>query len=114
MSYGALNAGASRAANVFLSLGLKPDDRVCYLGKNTPVYYQLLLAAVKAGGVICPINWRLAVPEIAYILNDARTRFLFVSGEFSNLVDELEKLAPEITHVFCVEENDHGLPTVDT
>lgn len=111
LTFADLDNGASRAANALLAAGLKPNDRVCYLGKNTVPYYQLVIAASKAGGVMCPVNWRLALPEIAYIIKDARTTLLFVSAEFAPLVPKLKDLVPSLTHVWCIEENDAGLPS---
>lgn len=109
-TFAELDKGANRAANGLIQAGVKPDDRVCYLGKNTLPYYQLVIAVSKAGGVTCPVNWRLAPPEIAYIIKDAGAKLLFVSAEFTSLALELKDLAPGIEHIWCVEDNDSGLP----
>ena len=42
LTYASLDKGANRVANGLLSLGLKPDERVGYLGKNSHFYYCLL------------------------------------------------------------------------
>jgi acyl-CoA synthetase (AMP-forming)/AMP-acid ligase II len=46
------------------------------------------LAAQKLGAVCMPINWRLAGPEIQYILDDGQARFLMVDAEFAALAAE--------------------------
>ena len=109
LTYAALNSGASQAANGFLSLGLKPNDRICYLGKNTAEYYQLIIAASKANFVMCPVNWRLALRELTYIISDAQAEILFVSSEFAETALALKDAIPGLEHIFCVEENTHGL-----
>ena len=85
-SFGAFDANSNRAANGLIALGLKPDDRVAYLGKNSDLYFELLMAVAKAGGVMTPVNWRLAVPEIAWIIDNCGARFLCVGPEFTDLV----------------------------
>jgi len=69
--------------------GVKPGDRVAYLGKNTDFYLELLLGAAKAGGVMTPVNWRLAPREFAYIINDCEAKVLFVGPEFIAAVEGL-------------------------
>lgn len=62
-TYAAFDASNNRAANALIASGLKPDDRVAYLGKNSDLYFELVMAVAKAGGVMTPVNWRLAVPR---------------------------------------------------
>ena len=59
-------------------MGVKKGERIAYLGKNSDVYFELLLGAMKANVVMAPVNWRLAGPEIAFIVEDCRASVLFV------------------------------------
>lgn len=95
-SYGELHAGSDRAAYALIAAGLRPDERVAYLGKNSDVYFELLIGVAKAGGVMCPINWRLAPPEIAWILADCGARVLFVGPEFTALAAQLRAELPQV------------------
>ncbi|MCG8443529.1 MAG: fatty acid--CoA ligase [Caulobacterales bacterium] len=103
VSFAEFDRGASQIANGLLAAGLKPGERVTYLGKNATAYFELLMGVSKAGGVTCPVNWRLAPPEIAYILNDARTRFLFVGPEFAGLIPALRSQVAALEHVLVTE-----------
>jgi len=85
-SYAALDAQASRVANGLIAAGYGVGDRIAYLGKNRDEYFGLWLGAVKAGLVMVPVNWRLAPPEVAYILADARPRLIVVEPEFLDRV----------------------------
>jgi acyl-CoA synthetase (AMP-forming)/AMP-acid ligase II len=75
-----------RSCNALVALlqeqGIKAGDRVAYLGKNSDLYFSVLLGAVRAGVVIVPLNWRLTAPEIAYQLRDSTSRLLFCDPEF--------------------------------
>ena len=40
----------NQVANGLMAIGVKPDERIGYLGKNSDVYFELLLGAIKASG----------------------------------------------------------------
>lgn len=102
-SYGELDRWSDAAACALLAAGLQPDERVAYLGKNSDVYFELLIGTAKAGGVMCPINWRLAPPEIAWILADCGARILFVGPEFAELAQRLQGELLNLEHLIGSE-----------
>ena len=69
-SFVAFDRNTNRVANALKALGVKPHERICYLGKNSDAYFELLLGAMKANVVMAPVNWRLAGPEVAFIVED--------------------------------------------
>lgn len=71
----------NQVANALLAEGLKKGDRIAYLGKNSDHYFELLFGAAKIGVVMTPVGWRLAPPEVAYIVADAGAPLLFVGPE---------------------------------
>jgi non-ribosomal peptide synthetase component F len=49
------NIKTNRVANALIALGLQKGDRIAYLGKNSDVYFELLMGAMKAGaGELAP------------------------------------------------------------
>ena len=109
-SYAELNARSSQAANALLAIGVKAGDRVAYMGKNTATYFEILAAAAKIGAVMTPINWRLAPPEVAYILNDCMAQVLFVGAEFAGLVRKVKPQLNFVQAIFGVEGADGDIP----
>src|SRR3984885_3303739 len=81
-SYAELDAHTNQIAHGLRAIGVKPRERIAYLGKNSGVYFELLLGAMKANVVMAPVNWRLAGPEIAFIVEDCKAAVLFVGPEF--------------------------------
>jgi fatty-acyl-CoA synthase len=78
LSYGDLARGIERAAAMLSGeLGLRRGDRIAWLGLNHPHLLALLFAAARCGLMLVPLNWRLAPPEIAFILRDAGAKVLF-------------------------------------
>ena len=89
-TYQELNERACRAANFLQSeLGVRAGDRVSILAHNSVIYIDLLYGLAKIGAIFAPLNWRLAAPELSYIVNDCRPRLLLVGPEFAGLWDEL-------------------------
>ena len=100
ISYKALDTFASQSANGLLAAGVKKNNRICYLGTNSAHYFELILAASKIAAVMCPINWRLSITEILYILEDSEAKIIFVTNEFLETVNKvLAKTSRNITVV---------------
>jgi acyl-CoA synthetase (AMP-forming)/AMP-acid ligase II len=86
-TFAELNARASRVANALMAEGVNPGERVAYLAKNSDWFFEIWLGAMKAGAVLTPVNFRLAAPEVAFILKDAGTKLLFLGADFVGLAD---------------------------
>ena len=88
-TFTAFDVKTNRVANALVALGLKPGERIAYLGKNSDLYFELLMGAMKANVVMAPVNWRLAGPEVAFIVGDCKAPVLFVGPEFLTLVSQI-------------------------
>ena len=88
LSYADFDLNSNRTANALLAAGIKPGDRIAFLAKNSPVYFELMAAVAKIRAVIVPINWRLAGPELVYVLNDCEANLVFCGPEFAEQVIE--------------------------
>jgi long-chain acyl-CoA synthetase len=60
--------------------GLRPDDRFAILMGNRVEYAEAVVGAILAGVWVTPINWHLAVEEIAYVVQDSGARLLLTDG----------------------------------
>jgi len=58
-----------RATNVLRTLGIKPGDRVAYMGLNDPAMLVLLFALARLGAILLPLNYRLVPMELQAILD---------------------------------------------
>ena len=81
-TYGQLDKESNRVANALLAAGVNPQDRVVHLDKNGPEYFTYLIGASKVNAVSMSVNWRLAVPEMEYVLNHAEAKVLLIGEEF--------------------------------
>ena len=86
VTYGALLQRVERLAAQLVREGLKPDDRVALLCKNNFAFCELMMAASRTGVVLVPLNYRLALPEIEFIIQDSGARILFAGSQFIDSV----------------------------
>lgn len=102
-TYAELDERANKVAQALMAEGIKPDARIAYLGKNNDEYFELFFGSLKARSVIVGVNIRLAVPEIAYIINDSKSELLFVTSDYFSIVDELLQSCPTVKKVIAFE-----------
>src|SRR5579863_9358183 len=93
----------NRVANGLIALGVRQHERIAYLGKNSDLYFELLLGAMKANVVMTPVNWRLAAPEIAFIVADCKAPVLFVGPECIAQVKNIQSQLPDLRVVIATE-----------
>lgn len=102
-SFAEFDIKTNKVANALLAIGMKKGDRIAYLGKNSDLYFELLMGAMKAGVVIAPVNWRLAGPEVAFIVADCKAPVLFVGPEFITQVRQIKDGLPGVRTVVTTE-----------
>src|ERR1700712_5694357 len=71
ISYGDLIARAGQMANVLVSRGVKPGDRVAAQTEKSVPALVLYLATVRAGAVYLPLNTAYTLNELDYFIGDA-------------------------------------------
>lgn len=102
-----LDLSSNQVGHGLSAAGVKPGSRVAILGKDTIAHYEILFGCAKIKAVLVDLNWRLALPEILYILNDSETEVLFVAREFFPLV---ESLVPHLASVRTIVALDGAHP----
>jgi acyl-CoA synthetase (AMP-forming)/AMP-acid ligase II len=75
-------ARVNRLAHALRSLGARPGDRVGLLAPNCRQGLETLIAPMKAGLGVVPMNVRLHPSEHAYLLNDSGARILIYHEDF--------------------------------
>jgi acyl-CoA synthetase (AMP-forming)/AMP-acid ligase II len=85
-TYAELDERSSAVANALLraNAGL----RVGYLGVNSAFFWAAWFGAAKAGAALTPVNWRLAVPEIADIIDDAQLGIVFADADRAEVLEQ--------------------------
>lgn len=107
-SYRQFNAEANRLAHVLLAMGIKKGHKVALMMQNSDRYCIAFFAALKAGAVVVPINYRLAPPEAEYILNHSESSVMIFDPEYRALVDGIRGSLPGVRHFIQAAERAPG------
>ena len=100
ISYAALADQIDRFSQLLgAELGVKPGDRVAYLGLNSPELISLIFSCARVGAILLPLNWRLTAPEHAQLLQHARPVALFAEGDFSEHIDGVREQFEDVALV---------------
>jgi fatty-acyl-CoA synthase len=71
LTFRELDDRAARLTTVLGDGGTRDGDRVAYLGLNSPAFFVTMLAAFRLGALFVPVNFRLADPELAQVLESS-------------------------------------------
>lgn len=83
------NERSSRLSNALASMGVGKGDKFAILAYNCIEWMEIYAAASKGGQVAVPINFRLAGPEIEYIVNHSESKAFIVAKEFTDTIDRI-------------------------
>ena len=96
ISYAELSADISATARALKhTCGIARGDRVAFLGFNGPEFLILMFACARLGAMFIPLNWRLAPPEHAFILQNAAAKLAVCEPEFTEHMAGLRKDVPD-------------------
>jgi long-chain acyl-CoA synthetase len=80
-TYGQWAARSAAWAQWFEAQGFATGDRVALFMRNHPRYLEVMLGAWWAGLVVVPINAKLHLKEMQWILDNAQARWAFVTSD---------------------------------
>ena len=104
-SYKQFDSYANKIAQGLIALDCDPDTRVAFLAKNSDYFFEFLYGTLKSRTVAVGVNWRLAPPEVSFILNDSKSEVLFVGSEFFGLIEQIKSELPHIKKIIAVGDN---------
>lgn len=102
-TYADLDARSSRVANGLVDAGVRPRSRVAVLDTNHSRYFEIYYGALKANCAFVGVNSRLAGPEVAWIVNDAETRVLFVGRGHYELIEGVESELESVQQIVALD-----------
>ncbi len=94
LSFKEWNERSCRLGNALTQMGCGLQERFAVIAYNRVEWMEVYAGCAKAGQVCVPLMFRLAGPEIEYIVNHAECKAIIVDAPFVELVDSVrEKLA---------------------
>ena len=81
-------------ANGLSDLGVSYQDKFAVISYNRGEWMDIYAGCAKGGQIVVPIMFRLAAPEIEYIVNHAECKALIVEAPFVELIDGIKDKLP--------------------
>jgi acyl-CoA synthetase (AMP-forming)/AMP-acid ligase II len=101
-TYAELDARANRVANLLLSLGTGPGQKVLWCGPNSPEVVAVMSATRKLGAVAVPLNYRLTPEEALYVINHSDAEVAYVDHEHAPMFAALRGRLAKVRHIIAV------------
>ena len=77
LTYAQVNGAANQVANLLVSRGIQPGDKVALSCPNLPYFTIVYFGILKAGATVVPLNVLLKGREVAYRLDDSDAKAYF-------------------------------------
>ncbi len=100
-----LDERSSRLANALVALGLGNQERMVFIDKNGPTYFETAFGVAKLNAVLVAANWRLAAPELLYTINDAQAKVVVVGPEFFEVIERIESELTTVKTIIAIGEH---------
>jgi len=102
VTYAEMAARSAALAAGLHERGVGAGDVVGLLSYNCTEFLETIFAANYLGAIAMPINWRLAAPEVRYILDHSEARALVCDESLVDLANEATKGAEDTLVRLCV------------
>ena len=106
-TYAQFNQRSGKLAAVLQSQGIQKGDRVAILAQNCPEYFEVQFACFKIGAIFVPLNWRLTLPELAFIAGDCEPKALVSDDFVRDVAAQLAKDCGIDAHLKIGEDGDY-------
>jgi acyl-CoA synthetase (AMP-forming)/AMP-acid ligase II len=90
LTFAQVDERAARLLGALRAAGLERGDRIALLAHNRAEHLELMVAAQRGGFVLVPLNWRLAVGELARIVADCTPALLVHAASFAGTAAGLD------------------------
>jgi len=104
ITYAELHRRAKQQAATLDDLGVPVGGRVAIVSHNSARMLCSFFGVSGWGRVLVPINFRLSVPEVKYIVEHSGAEVLMIDPELEHLIDSVE-----CKHVFVLGKDDNRI-----
>ncbi len=113
LSWADLLARSGQVANLLAAAGVGNQDRVAFLDKNGIEHFEVFYGAALLNAVCVDVNWRLAPPEVEYIVNDSAAKVLVVGPDFVPVLDAIVDRLTGVTKILVIAGPDGATSKYD-
>src|SRR5208337_756136 len=93
---------ALKLANALHRVGIRVQDRIAILSMNCREYLEVYGVGECSPLIIVPINFRLAAPEMRYVIGDVQPRALIFEQQYTHTIDAMRAQLSTVEHFICM------------
>jgi fatty-acyl-CoA synthase len=112
-TYADFHARAHRIAHALRRLGVEPGERVGTLCWNSARHLELYFAIPCYGAVMHTLNLRLAHDQLAYIINHAEDRVIFVEASLAPILERIRDQIPCVRRFIILNDGETEVPPLE-
>ena len=106
-TYAQIHERAKRVSNALLGLGVRTGDRVATLAWNSGRHMEAWYGIMGVGAVCHTLNPRLFPEQIAWIVNHAEDKVIFVDLTFVPILEAILPHCPSVERVIIMTDEGH-------
>jgi len=99
---------SDRLARALAKLGVQQGERVATFAWNNQRHFELYFAVPCTGAVLHTLNIRLFEEQLAYIVNHAEDRIVFVDDSLVAMLERIAPRLPGVRHYVVMGDGDAG------
>ena len=94
VTHGALRERAVRLVSAMAKAGVRRQDRIAVLSRNSVEFGELMASTQLSGIIMATVNFRLSPPEVLDVLRRVSPSVVFCADEFALMIAELVQCLP--------------------
>ncbi len=98
---------ANRIANALVDRGVKKEDKVIHLMRNSITWLETYFGILRTGAWVVPLNFRFTSREIQYCVDIAESKVMILGEEFT---DRVEAIRSQLSAIEKYIFSGHNLP----
>src|ERR671925_1107911 len=105
-TYRTLAARVNRLSNALRRMGVNKGDKVAVLSPNSHRMLEAFFAVPQLGAILTPLNYRLATPEFAYILEHSEAKVVLVDWEYTHQLAPIVAQLKSMQHYILLRDTE--------
>src|SRR5699024_4215462 len=102
VSYAEMDDLVNQTAHAFLEKGMRKDEMVTVMSKNSLDFVVANFALARVGAVMIPINYMLSGEDVQYIVGHAEVTGFVASEEYAPVLDQAA-VSIDINHRYVMD-----------
>ncbi|WP_076593834.1 long-chain-fatty-acid--CoA ligase [Herminiimonas arsenitoxidans] len=102
ITYAELLARGKQLGSALYQAGARRQDRVGILSMNSIEYGEVMAATQWSGFIMSTVNFRLAAPEMEFIINDSAPCIMIFEAQYLDLMTQLRPILHSVQKYVCI------------